>query len=155
MTPVTLTGTVRGVTGAVVQTRSRHAPWAQLASVTSDPKTGAFNLSVRPRLTTDYRLATAAYAAAFVRIRVTPRVLLSRISRRGVSGRERPRLPGAKVLVQQRAAGSRKWETVATGVAGKSGHFSVAVSLPAGSVRVVVAAGKGWWPGASPVATVK
>ena len=33
-------------------------------------KTGAFRLVVKPAATTDYRLATARDAAAFVRIRV-------------------------------------------------------------------------------------
>ncbi len=155
-TKVTLTGAVRGVTGAAVQARSRGAPWTQLAPATPDPKTGTFSLTVKPKLTTAYRLATDADAAASVRIRLEPRVLLSSAGRHRVSGRVRPRLPGAKVLVQQQlTAGSHKWATVVQGTVGGKGRFSVAASLAAGPTRVVVAPGNGWWPGASTAATVK
>jgi len=139
-----------------VQTRSRGVAWAQLSPVTPDPQTGAFSLTVQPKLTTDYRLATAADAAGSVRIRVEPQVLLSSATRSGVSGRARPRLPGANVLVQQRlTAGSHKWTTVAQGTVGSDGRFSVAASLVAAPARAVVAPGNGWWPGASTAATVK
>lgn len=155
-TKVTLTGVVRGVPGAVVQSRSKGGSWAKLKSVTPDPDTGAFSFTVKAKVTTDYRLATAADAAAFVRIRVEPRVLLSSVSRRRVSGRVRPRLPGARVLVQQqRKAGSQQWTTVARGTVGRNGRFSIAASLAAAPARVVVAPGNGWWPGISTAATVK
>jgi SpoIID/LytB domain protein len=69
-TRVRLTGVVRGVHGVVVQERVRGKPWMQLRTVVPAPRTGAFHFSVRPKVTTDYRLATAQDAAAFVRIRV-------------------------------------------------------------------------------------
>jgi SpoIID/LytB domain protein len=65
-----LSGVVRGLHGVVVQERTRGMPWKQLKRVAPAPKTGAFYLNVRPKMTTDYRLATAQDAAAFVRIRV-------------------------------------------------------------------------------------
>ena len=71
-TTVMLTGVVRGVRGVVVQQRTVGTPWTQLKSIAPDPTTGAFHLAVRPKLTTEYRLAIAADAAAFVRIRVSP-----------------------------------------------------------------------------------
>jgi stage II sporulation protein D len=71
-TRVRLTGVVRGVRGVVVQERSRGVPWRQLRKVVPARKTGAFHFAVKPRVTTDYRLATAQAAAAFVRIRVQP-----------------------------------------------------------------------------------
>ena len=71
-TRVRLTGVVRGVRGAVVQERSRGVPWRQLRKVVPAGKTGAFHFAVKPRVTTDYRLATAHDAGAFVRIRVQP-----------------------------------------------------------------------------------
>ena len=64
---VTLTGLVRGVHGVVVQRSTRGKPWKQLRTIA---RTGAFRLTVRPRVTTEYRLATKSDAAAFVRIRV-------------------------------------------------------------------------------------
>ncbi len=69
-TTVTLTGVVRGVRNVVLQERPAGGTWSDLAPVTPDPKTGAISVDVTPSVTTDYRLATAADAAAWVRIRV-------------------------------------------------------------------------------------
>jgi stage II sporulation protein D len=69
-TRLRLSGVVRGIRGVVVQARSAGGPWKQLRSIVPAPKTGAFHFAVRPDVTTDYRLATARDAAAFVRIRV-------------------------------------------------------------------------------------
>jgi hypothetical protein len=41
-----------------------------MRAVVPAPKTGAFHFAVKPKVTTEYRLATAKDAAAFVRIRV-------------------------------------------------------------------------------------
>jgi stage II sporulation protein D len=68
---VTLTGTVRGVKNVVLQARLAGGAWTELAPVIPDPGTGAISLDVTPAGTTDYRLATTAAAAAFVRIKVT------------------------------------------------------------------------------------
>ena len=69
-TRVRLSGVVRGVQGVVVQRRTSAAAWTQFRSVVPAPKTGAFHFTVRPKVTTQYRLATANDAAASVRIRV-------------------------------------------------------------------------------------
>jgi SpoIID/LytB domain protein len=66
-TRVTLSGVVRGVGGAVVQKSTDGATWTQLRSLTTP---GAFQFSVKPEVTTQYRLATPDDAAAPVRIRV-------------------------------------------------------------------------------------
>jgi hypothetical protein len=71
-TRVFLTGVVRGVRDVVVQQRTPGMPWKQLKPVTPAAGTGAIRLAVRPAATTDYRLATARDAAAFVRVRVMP-----------------------------------------------------------------------------------
>jgi SpoIID/LytB domain protein len=67
---VTLTGVVRGVKNVELQERPAGGTWSDLAPVTPDPKTGAISIGVTPSVTTDYRLATAADAAAWLRIRV-------------------------------------------------------------------------------------
>jgi stage II sporulation protein D len=69
-TRVKLTGVVRGVKGVVVQRRSSGTPWRQFRSIAPAAKTGAFKFTVKPKVTTQYRLATAKDAAASVRIRV-------------------------------------------------------------------------------------
>jgi SpoIID/LytB domain protein len=70
-TRLRLTGVVRGLSGVVVQERTSGEPWKQLRSIVPAPQTGAFHFTVRPKVTTDYRLATQQDAAAFVRIRVS------------------------------------------------------------------------------------
>ncbi|HLX20098.1 MAG TPA: SpoIID/LytB domain-containing protein [Gaiellaceae bacterium] len=67
---VTLTGVVRGVKNVVLQERSEGGYWTELSTVTPDPTTGAISVDVTPTATTDYRLATSAYAAAYVRVQV-------------------------------------------------------------------------------------
>jgi stage II sporulation protein D len=69
-TRVRLSGVVRGVRGVVLQRRSGGMPWTTLRPVVPAPRTGAFHISVKPNVTTEYRLATARDAAAYVRIRV-------------------------------------------------------------------------------------
>jgi stage II sporulation protein D len=69
-TRVTLSGVVRGVRDVVVQRRTSGTPWKRLRSIVPAPKTGAFHFAVKPKVTTDYRLATPNDAAASVRIRV-------------------------------------------------------------------------------------
>ncbi len=66
-TRVTLSGVVRGVTGAIVQRSMAGAPWTQFRPIAKD---GVFHFSVKPKVTTQYRLATGNDAAAPVRIRV-------------------------------------------------------------------------------------
>jgi hypothetical protein len=65
-----VSGIVRGLHGVVVQERSGGKPWTRLRSILPRAATGAFHFAVKPRMTTQYRLATAQDAAAFVRIRV-------------------------------------------------------------------------------------
>jgi stage II sporulation protein D len=69
-TAVTLTGVVRGLRGVVLQARPRGGSWTPLAPVAPASRSGVFSLQVRPAVTTDYRLASARDAAAFVRVRV-------------------------------------------------------------------------------------
>jgi stage II sporulation protein D len=69
-TRVRLSGVVRGVRGVVAQARTRGKPWKQLRSIVPAAATGAFHFAVKPKVTTQYRLATAGDAAAAVRIRV-------------------------------------------------------------------------------------
>ena len=66
-TPVTLSGVVRGVSGVVVQKSASGGPWTQFRSITT---AGAFHFTLKPKVTTRYRLATKNDAAAPVRIRV-------------------------------------------------------------------------------------
>jgi stage II sporulation protein D len=70
-TTVTLSGIVRGVKGVVLQERPAGGAWTDLRPVTPDPATHAISIDVTPTVTTDYRLATTADAAAFIRMTVS------------------------------------------------------------------------------------
>jgi stage II sporulation protein D len=65
-TRVQLSGVVRGVRGVVLQKRSSGTSWQRVRAIAP----GVFRFSVKPKVTTYYRLATAQDAAAPVRIRV-------------------------------------------------------------------------------------
>ena len=67
-TRVRLSGVVRGVRGVVVQSRTTGEPWRRFRSIPRRAR--AFHFAVKPKVTTDYRLAISGDAAAFVRIRV-------------------------------------------------------------------------------------
>lgn len=69
-TDVTLTGVVRGVKNVVLQYRTDGGAWTELQPVTPDPVTGEISIDVTPAATTDYRLATTADVAAYIRITV-------------------------------------------------------------------------------------
>ena len=153
-TSVKLTGLVRGVDGVVVEQRNAHLPWQAVAPVTPDAS-GVVTVVAKPSITTDYRLATPDAAAAYVRIRVAPRVRLAAATRTTVSGTVRPALPGATVRIhQQRPGDAPAWTTVARGTVDATGAFTVPVSLSPGTVRAVVTPGRGFSPGASTGATV-
>jgi stage II sporulation protein D len=70
-TTVTLTGVVRGEKHVSLQEQKTGGSWTQLKVVSPVPRTGAIRINVTPTETTEYRLANAAAAAAYIRIRVT------------------------------------------------------------------------------------
>jgi hypothetical protein len=66
---VSLTGVLRGASGAVVQQRTAGGAWTPLGK----PRPGhghAFTFAVRPKVTTWYRLAVPTAASPAIRIRV-------------------------------------------------------------------------------------
>src|SRR5207302_1887518 len=64
--PVTLGGTIRGLTGVTLEQRAAGGAWEAVGPVAPGP----VKLTQKPAITTDYRLATATAAAGSVRIRV-------------------------------------------------------------------------------------
>ena len=152
-TTIQLTGTIRGVSGVSLEQRTSLADWGAVGAVAPAPD-GSLRLTEQPTVTTDYRLATPAAAAAYVRIRVTPLVTVTSFSSTLVQGTIQPLLPDTPVKVQQQAP-DLTWTDVATGVANPDGTFSIPVQLAVGGTyRIVVAPGHGYWPGMTAAQTV-
>ena len=147
---IALTGLVRGVGDVTLEQRTSASSWQSIGPIIPAAD-GTVQLTEQPAITTDYRLATPAAAAAYVRVKVTPVVTLAAAATPGtVAGTELPIVAGAPVQVQQQGL-DLTWTTIATGTAGPDGSFSVPVQLAPGSTyRVVVAPGHGYWPGATP-----
>jgi stage II sporulation protein D len=141
---VTLSSTVRGVTGATLEQRASGDTWQTVGPVPS----GALKLTQKPPITTDYRLATPVAAAAYVRIRVAPLVTVTSFTTTLVTGTVQPLFPMAPVEIQQQSADLTTWTVVATGTLEDNGSFSIPVQLAAGGTyRVSVAPGAGYAPG--------
>ena len=143
--PVTLGGTIRGLTGVTLEQRAPGGTWQAIGPVAS----GAVKLTQRPTVTTDYRLATSTAAAGSVRIRVAPVVTVTSLTTTQVTGSEQPVVVGAPVQVQRQNADGT-WTTVATGNVNADGTFAIPVTLDSGGTyRVAVAPGAGYAMGAS------
>jgi stage II sporulation protein D len=140
-----LAGTARSVGAATLETRPVGGVW-QTVTTLAPGTTGAFRKIVRPRVTTDYRLAAGSVRAAVARVPVAPRVVAS-IDGASASGEIRPVVAGAAVQLQRQDGA--KWATVASGVTDSAGAFSISAAAPAGSYRVRVAPGGGLVPGYS------
>ena len=141
--PLTLVGTVRGVSSVTLEQRPLGGTWQSIGPVAS----GALKLTQKPALTTDYRLATTTAAAAFVRIRVAPAVQVTTFTTTQVAGSEQPPLPAAPVQVQQQNPDGT-WLTIAEAIVNADGTFSVPVTLTSGGTyRVSVGPATGYTAG--------
>jgi hypothetical protein len=107
-------------------------------------------LTQRPAITTDYRLATATAAAAFVRIRVAPAIHVTTFTTTQIGGSEQPVLPAAPVQVQEQSINGT-WTTIASGTVNGDGTFSVLATLtPGGTYRVSIGPASGYSAGTTP-----
>jgi stage II sporulation protein D len=144
--PLTLTGTLRGIPGVTLESRVTDGTWEPVGPVAA----GALKLTQRPKITTDYRLATTTAASAFVRIRVAPTIQVTSFTTAEIAGSEQPVLPGAPVTVQQQNPDTT-WTTIATGAVNADGSFSVPVALASGGTyRVSVGPATGYAAGSTP-----
>jgi stage II sporulation protein D len=141
-----LTGLARAVTGVGLESRAATAKtWASAGRVKA-ASDGSFTVSVKPKLTTWYRLAIGTLRTAQVRLAVAPRVRFDlSSSKTSLSGLVRPVLPNALVEIQ-RLAGTA-WRTVARTRVDANGDFVATVRLHKGSYRARVTPGRGFVPG--------
>lgn len=147
-----LAGIARGLTDVVLEQRPLGGIWERAALVVSAGD-GSFSLSVKPTLTTDYRLVSGKITLAPLRILVAPLVRLEtpRVQT-ALGGTVRPVLPGTSVIVQ-RQAGTR-WVRAASATVGEDGRFEAALELVPGTYRARIAPGGGYAVGVSPVLNV-
>jgi SpoIID/LytB domain protein len=132
-----LAGVVRGVAGVRLESRAAGGPWRPGPAL---PPGETVAVTVRPRVTTTYRLAGDAGAVASLRVPVAPRVA---VARRGaaLAGSVRPAAAVSSVQLQRLAG--RAWRTVAEAAPGAAGRFAFP-EAPGGAplrVRAVPTAG--------------
>jgi SpoIID/LytB domain protein len=143
--PVTLTGSARGVAGVSLEGRTPTSDWQPVAPITPDG-TGAFSVEVDPQANTEYRLAAGTVRASLVKVRVVP-VVSATLDGRAVTGSLKPATDGATITLQRQGADG--WTTVTTTTAAADGTFAFGTSLAAGTYRVRWSPGQGLSPGLS------
>ncbi len=143
---VSLTGVARGADAVSLESKTAAQPvWAPAGALPTGSG-GAFSTVVRPRVTTQYRLAWGAVRAGLARIAVAPRVDAT-AGAGSVSGSIRPVVAAAPVQLQRRSGAA--WSTVSSSVTDPSGAWAFPGALPAGTYRVRCAPGQGLAAGVS------
>ncbi len=147
-TSVRVSGRARGAGSPVLEIRPSGGVWQTAASLSPDDS-GLFKVTIKPQLTSYYRIVDGAIQAAPVRVPVAARVGLVTTSGRGLRGSVRP-LDAATVVELQRLD-SGTWTTIATLPLSSSGRFARAGVPRAGQYRARVSDLTGLVPGFSPV----
>jgi hypothetical protein len=149
-----LSGIARSVPGAAVEQRPETSKlWTPLATIVA-AKDGTFGLTVKPKITTSYRIALGTARTQPVRVPVAPlvRFYLPRAAATELRGLVRPLLPGARVDVQQ--LDGTAWRTVKRVQVDDRGDFTAPLRVASGSYRARVIAGRGFVPGTTRVLQV-
>ena len=147
-----LTGIARGLPAAVLQQLDGTA-WTDLGAVKA-AKDGAVAVSIKPPVTTRYRLATGKVSAAPVRVPVAPLVrFYAPRTPDQLRGYVRPlSLAGATVLIQRQQGPG--WVTAAQATVAEDGTFLAKLQLTDGVYRARVGSGHGYVAGTTPALQV-
>jgi stage II sporulation protein D len=147
-----LTGVARGLANAVLQ-QLDGSTWKDVAAAKAG-KSGALTLTIKPTVTTRYRLATGKVSAAAVRVPVAPLVrFYAPRTPDQLSGYVRPlSLAGATVLIQRQSGPG--WVTAAQTTVEADGGFSAKLQLTDGVYRARVGSGRGYVAGMTPLLQV-
>jgi SpoIID/LytB domain protein len=147
-----LTGIARGLPATVLQ-QLDGTTWKDLGAVKA-AKDGTVAVSIKPPVTTRYRLATGKVNAAPVRVPVAP--LLRFYAPRTpdqLRGYVRPlSLAGATVLIQRQQGPG--WVAAAQATVAADGSFLAKLQLTDGVYRARVGSGHGYVAGTTPVLQV-
>jgi stage II sporulation protein D len=139
-----LSGVARGLGKVNLEERPAGESWRTLRQVSG----ASFTASVRPQVTTYYRLTTGQARSGVVRADVSPRVRLHKAAGgTALRGVVRPLLPGARIVIERLAGLS--WSRVAQTTVNEEGTFEVTVLLEPGTYRARVSPGRGLVPGTS------
>jgi hypothetical protein len=149
-TPVTLTGSARGVGAVSLEGKTPTSGWQPVSPIAPD-STGAFSVKVDPEANTKYRLAAGSVRASLVRVPVVP-VVVASLHDDAVAGTLKPALAGGSVSLQLQQGGT--WTTVGAATQDADGSFAFTTSLTPGTYRVRWAPGQGLSPGVSQPLTV-
>jgi stage II sporulation protein D len=139
----TLSGRAQAVRNSSLTFRRSGGSWRTWRAVT-----GRFSVRIRPRSTTTYRLGPRAFGTS-VRVRVQPRLRITRVRARSLAGTMRPRRAGTTVAVQELKGGA--WTTVDTATVNAEGVWRARFRVDPGRYRAFAAPGHGLVAGASPV----
>jgi stage II sporulation protein D len=148
---ITLLGAARGTPRVYLEARASGGGWKSLGRL--KVKNGVVTATVKPRLSTDYRLQSGGFRSAVVRVPVAPLVtLVAGSDGVSVSGVAKPVFSGENVEVQR--LDPNGWSTVVSATTDSSGSFQATLDLQPGSYRARVAAAHGFAPGVSKTLTV-
>jgi hypothetical protein len=147
-----LAGVARGIPDAVLQ-QLDGTSWKGLGTVKPD-KDGRVTFSIKPLVTTRYRLATGKISAPSVRVPVASLVRFNAPRTPDqLSGYVRPlSLVGARVLVQRQQGSG--WVTATQATVAPDGSFLAKLQLTDGVYRARVGSGHGYVAGMTPVLQV-
>ena len=147
-----LTGVARGLTNAALQQLDGSA-WKELGAV-KPADDGTVTVSIKPPVTTRYRLVTGKVTAASVRVTVAPLVrFYAPRTPDQLRGYVRPlSLAGTRVLIQRQQGPG--WVTAAEATVAADGTFLAKLQLIDGVYRAWVGSGHGYVAGTTPLLQV-
>jgi stage II sporulation protein D len=147
-----LTGVARGLSDAVLQ-QLDGTTWKDVGAVKPD-KDGTVTVSIKPPVTTRYRLATGKVSAPSVRIPVAPLVrFYTPRTPDQLNGYVRPlSLAGTRVSIQRQQGPG--WITAAQATVASDGTFFAKLQLTDGVYRARVGSGRGYVAGTTPLLQV-
>ena len=150
---VTLSGTSRGVT-SVLEAKPTGGTWGVIGAV-KPAAGGVVATSVKPTISTEYRLASGTVRTPPVRVLVAPGVKLAAPTAPTALGGTVKPVVGTTAVAIQRRDDAGAWHTVATATPQVSGAFTAELALSPGTYRARYAPGRGFAIGLSPVLEVR
>lgn len=145
---VSLNGVARSIPSVKLEQRERGAAWRPMGPVSRGPN-GSVTIAAKPKVPTDYRLASGAVRSRLAHVAVAPLVRFRGVKGDSIlRGYTRPLFPGLTVAVQ-RLDGAR-WTTIVRAPIDENGNFRARLTLDPGEYRARLAPGRGFVPGVSP-----